>query len=339
MASPVAPVQPASTPIATAAYPALAQVGHAPGPAPAYRPGYPIDPGPFASLGRRVLAYLLDSLVSGILVLVVVSVLTNTLAGSGSGTGTTVAVLTGWLGVTVLYWWVPVSVSGRTLGKVALGLRIVRADDLSRPPGYRFAAVRCITGGCLGMVPLGSLINLLLASGDSPEHKAIHDRAARTRVVRADWSPSEGGYTYLAQAPISRTSVAIIAVACGVAALLVVSVVAAVVIPVFLSQRAKGVEAQMRNDANGAASALVKSHGTLAFPLAIPEGSVGAIGDASYEASPGDRITITLSPDRRGNFCVRVDNDGAPSPVYLSSATGTVDHTPCDYAGAMTVTK
>ena len=328
---------PASTPTAIAPSP-VRPVGYAG----AYAPAYPSTPSahpsagsPFASVGRRVLAYLLDCVVSTILVLVVTFVLTGALAGSDAGAA---AMLVGWLGVTALYWYLPAAISGKTLGKLALNIRVVRAEDPGRAPGYGYAAARCLTAGGLGMVPLGSLINLLVTSNDNPEHRAVHDRLARTRVVRADWSPSADGYAYPASEPVSGASIAVLILACSVSGLLVIAFLAAIAIPVFLRQRAKGVEAQMRSDANGAATALVRSHGTITFPLAIADGTAGAIGDTSFTPAPGDTVTISLSPDQRGNFCVRVDNESAPSPVYLSSATGTIGHDPCDYTSPMTIT-
>lgn len=287
---------------------------------------------PFASLGRRVVAYLLDSVLMSVLLVVITVV--GTVSGS-EGASWTFA-LVGWVAVLALYWYVPTSRSGRTVGKLALGIRVVRADDLVSPPGYGYGAVRCLVETCLGLVPLGNLINLVVAGTDTTERRAVHDRAAGTRVVKADWSPAEG-YPLVTRRTPSAASIVVISLACAVAGLLVVSILAAVVIPVFLNQRVKAVDAQMRQDAAAAAETLVNARGRLTFPIVIDEGTVGFVGSSTLEPAPGDSIRITAARDGSGAFCVRVDHDSAPDPLFLDSVAGTISTTPCGYRGRTTV--
>ena len=161
------------------------------------------------------------------------------------------------------------------------------------------------------------------------------DRAARTRVVRADWSPAEGYPSY--RQPTSATSIVVITLACLLSAALSVAMVVSVVLPVFLDQRAKGVDAQMRQDAEDAARALVGAQGTVAFPIVIEEGTVGLIGSTTFEPAPGDSIRISVARDGSGAFCIRVAHDDAPSPLYLDSTAGTISTVRCGYRGRTTV--
>jgi len=298
-------------------------------------PGSPYARSPYASLGRRVLAYLVDILVVLGLFFLLGMIAGIVAAGEGSDVG---IVLGGGAAILLLYFYVPESITGRTLGKLLLGVRVVRADDLVSPPGFGYGALRRVVFVCLDFVPLGALINLAVAGADRPERRAIHDRAAQTRVVRADWSPAEG-YPSAFRQPTSTSSIVVITLACVVSGLLCFAMLVSVAFPVFLNQRAKGIDAQMRQDAEDAARALMTAQGTLAFPIVIEEGSVGVIGDATFEPAPGDSVRITVARDGSGAFCVRVANDDATSPVYLDSVSGTIGRAPCGYRGRITITK
>lgn len=68
--------------------------------------------------------------------------------------------------------------TGQTLGKIAMGLRVV--DAAGRPPGYLRAFVRAALGS-LGVLAAGAgLIPMLL----DPARRALHDRVVKTRVVK-----------------------------------------------------------------------------------------------------------------------------------------------------------
>ncbi|QYM79205.1 RDD family protein [Horticoccus luteus] len=75
---------------------------------------------------------------------------------------------------------------GQSLGKLLLGIRIVRYRD-SAPTGFTHAALlRWILPGLLGMIPfLGSffsIIDVLFIFG--PQKRCLHDLIADTKVVR-----------------------------------------------------------------------------------------------------------------------------------------------------------
>jgi uncharacterized RDD family membrane protein YckC len=68
--------------------------------------------------------------------------------------------------------------TGQTLGKIAVGLRVVDAGG--RPPGYLRAFVRAALGS-VGVLAAGAgLIPMLL----DPARRTLHDRVVRTRVVK-----------------------------------------------------------------------------------------------------------------------------------------------------------
>jgi uncharacterized RDD family membrane protein YckC len=69
--------------------------------------------------------------------------------------------------------------TGQTMGKLALGLRVV--DGAGRPPSYPRALARAVLG-CVGV--LAAAIGLLPMAFD-PARRALHDRLLQTRVVRS----------------------------------------------------------------------------------------------------------------------------------------------------------
>jgi uncharacterized RDD family membrane protein YckC len=69
---------------------------------------------------------------------------------------------------------------GQTLGKMALGIKVVAADDLQPPDVAR--ALRRSVWWLLLAVPAGlGFVSALL----TPDRRGLHDRLAGTRVVRA----------------------------------------------------------------------------------------------------------------------------------------------------------
>ena len=68
--------------------------------------------------------------------------------------------------------------TGQTLGKIALGLRVVDAGG--QPPGYLRASLRALLG-CVGVLLAGGA---LVPMAFDPARRALHDRLLKTRVVR-----------------------------------------------------------------------------------------------------------------------------------------------------------
>jgi uncharacterized RDD family membrane protein YckC len=138
---------------------------------------------PTASPGVRVLARLLDIVVTLLVLYPLIVIVGIAGAGVGGAGATAGAVLFAFafLAALVVY---PVLMEalwgGRTLGKAALGLRVVRADGA--PIGFSHAAVR----GALGLIEVWGTIGSLgfLTMLFSRHSQRLGDLAAGTLVLR-----------------------------------------------------------------------------------------------------------------------------------------------------------
>jgi uncharacterized RDD family membrane protein YckC len=133
-----------------------------------------------ASTVERVVAGLVDlALWSALAVLVVYfasRVAHVSMTGFGRGWPWLIA-YGAFLGLVYAAWFT--GTTGQTVGKIATGLRVV--DEEGRPPGAARALLRA-TVGVAGVLFFGAgLVPVLL----DPERRALHDRLAGTRVVRA----------------------------------------------------------------------------------------------------------------------------------------------------------
>jgi uncharacterized RDD family membrane protein YckC len=183
-ATPIPPPDPATSPSASepqpyAAAPPIAEQYGSPAP--------PGSTGSYASRGRRFLAWLLDSvilsIISGLVSAPFVGVgamfsndpdmLGKRLAGNS---------ITAVLGFIYYVWqhgkW------GRTIGKRAMDLRVVRADD-GGPIGYGTAAWRLVFTYLITIVTLGIgwIVDSLWILFDG-RRQALHDKVAKTVVVK-----------------------------------------------------------------------------------------------------------------------------------------------------------
>lgn len=124
-------------------------------------------PGSVASLGRRLVALVIDWVACE---LIVAAVLHHPLAAGASDPHYMATQLWTLLafGVEV---WLLTAISGLTVGKRLLGLRVIRVDG--GRPGFGWALLRTILLLCV--------IPALLADRDL---RGLHDRAANTIVVR-----------------------------------------------------------------------------------------------------------------------------------------------------------
>jgi uncharacterized RDD family membrane protein YckC len=111
------------------------------------------------------------------------------LRGSPEGSQTTIARVAVWLSATVIILIAQMaflSVRGQTLGKMALGVRVVAYDDESNPGFMRAALLRWLVPGLVGAIPcLGALFllaDVLCIVGE--ERRCIHDLIADTKVVQ-----------------------------------------------------------------------------------------------------------------------------------------------------------
>lgn len=146
---------------------------------------------PLATLGQRVLARLIDTALLVVLGLVFAVVIYGGHWNDPQGVGFAKQLLAGVLTYAIyfVYEGFMLSRSGQTLGKSALRIRVARLADGSVPgnAGWLRAAVYSLPGilssACVGV--LFWLLNVLWCTWDKPYQQCLHDKAAKTVVVRA----------------------------------------------------------------------------------------------------------------------------------------------------------
>jgi uncharacterized RDD family membrane protein YckC len=143
--------------------------------------GPPVAPSDDHVTGRRVLAIIVDGLVLGVLFWVM-----SLLFGSSSAEGGAVSASLGTLG-TLLYAIIAFAYfallegnRGQTLGKMLLGIKVVREDN-GEVPGLGAAAIRTVLRLIDGLFfYLVGFIAILISS----KNQRLGDMAANTLVVR-----------------------------------------------------------------------------------------------------------------------------------------------------------
>jgi uncharacterized RDD family membrane protein YckC len=88
--------------------------------------------------------------------------------------------------VALVYETVMIALLGRTVGKMALGTRVVRLTDGARPDWYE-AGIRALVPLSLGAIPkIGVFLAVFVYSMAlwNPLRQGLHDKAAGTVVVR-----------------------------------------------------------------------------------------------------------------------------------------------------------
>lgn len=135
----------------------------------------PAGPGePLGSVLARLAARLLDAALMLLAVLAGVSL---------SNTGRIVVLVA----VPILYETVMVATAGRTVGKMLLGLHVVRRPDGGRP-GWLPALARGAPAGILAAGPtvaaVLAVLSILPMVGDRLLQRSLQDRIARTVVVQ-----------------------------------------------------------------------------------------------------------------------------------------------------------
>lgn len=138
-----------------------------------------------ASVGQRIAGALVDGLLTSMVV--VVPLLLGLVDVDRLQTG----IPPGWALALVVfaavYTVVPVALWGQTMGKLAVGTRVVAEADGSLP-GWRRSVVRWGLPGLVGRLPVIGLFVSLAIMGSlvlDPRRRGLHDKAAGTIVVRA----------------------------------------------------------------------------------------------------------------------------------------------------------
>ena len=120
-----------------------------------------------APMGRRLLALIVDWLLCAL----IASSVTGHVLFSGAADKHYFAAQYATLGLFVLEVYLLTAVSGLTVGKRLLGIRVISTDGT--PPGFKWTAVRTLLLLCV--------VPPCLADRDL---RGLHDRAANTIVVR-----------------------------------------------------------------------------------------------------------------------------------------------------------
>lgn len=87
----------------------------------------------------------------------------------------------------------------------------------------------------------------------------------------------------------------------------IVGVLAAVAVPVFLSQRAKGVDAGLKADLRSLAAA--QEAWMADNPSQLGTTDMTALTNAGFRRSPGNILRVAINPTKRG-YCLLAKNDG-----------------------------
>jgi uncharacterized RDD family membrane protein YckC len=134
-------------------------------------------------LGRRIGAALIDLIVLFVL-LILVGVLFGEDESSGSGVSVTLEGVSAlvWVVVSFLYYGISEAVSGQTLGKRLLGVRVVKLNGQGKPGGGSIA-VRTLLRIVDGF--LFYLVGLIVILATGRKRQRFGDLAARTTVARA----------------------------------------------------------------------------------------------------------------------------------------------------------
>jgi uncharacterized RDD family membrane protein YckC len=161
---------------------------YAPPQAPVHDVVDPNAPLELAGRGTRLAAALVDGL---IMMLIAMPMIVVFAAAGATGADDTVLGAAGLIGglLTILAFlaWAVITTllvmnHGQTLGKRALGIRVMRSDGTPAGLG-RIFWLRNVVNGLLGVIPAYSIIDHLFIFGES--HQCLHDKIADTIVVRA----------------------------------------------------------------------------------------------------------------------------------------------------------
>lgn len=153
-----------------------------------YGTQFPAPPGHlvqiFAGAGRRLVARIIDSLVLAVGAWVMAALFT--VADLPTAITVFLAVV---LGLALLcYEPVLTTLYGGGLGKLAVGIRVVRAHDTLRTPHFGFSLLRWLVYVAMGLVSDALIfpvfLDVLWQLWDRPYRQCLHDKAAATIVVR-----------------------------------------------------------------------------------------------------------------------------------------------------------
>jgi uncharacterized RDD family membrane protein YckC len=139
---------------------------------------------PLASGGQRIAGALIDGLLTSMVV--VIPLLFGFVEIEDMERQLPTPLVLGLFLFGAIYTIVPTALWGQTLGKIAIGTRVVAEEDGSLP-GWRRAALRWALPGVAGRLPfVGLWVSLAVMASlvVDPRRRGLHDRFAGTIVVR-----------------------------------------------------------------------------------------------------------------------------------------------------------
>lgn len=149
-------------------------------------PGSPVEAEvpELASVGQRVAGALVDGLLTSMVV--VVPLLLGLVDLDRLERQLPASLVLGLFAFGAIYTVVPTALWGQTLGKIAVGTRVVAEQD-GTLPGWRRAALRWAVPGIAGRLPyIGLVVSFAVMASllFDPRRRGLHDRLAGTIVVR-----------------------------------------------------------------------------------------------------------------------------------------------------------
>jgi uncharacterized RDD family membrane protein YckC len=142
--------------------------------------GPPVVAGDVHVTGRRVLAIIVDGLVLGVLFWVMSMLFGETASGGASASLGTLGTFT-FLIITFAYYALLEGYLGQTVGKMLLGIKVVREDN-GDVPGFGAAAIRTVLR-VIDVLPFAYLLGFI-AIQISAKNQRLGDMLANTLVVR-----------------------------------------------------------------------------------------------------------------------------------------------------------
>jgi prepilin-type N-terminal cleavage/methylation domain-containing protein len=109
--------------------------------------------------------------------------------------------------------------------------------------------------------------------------------------------------------------------------IVIIGILAAIAIPIFLSQREKGVQAGIKSDLKSAATALeTKTVDDTAW-TALAAATVDSVAD-EFRSTVGNEITF-LEAGNANAYCLVGENAGTTTKYYYGSTSGALTTTSC----------
>ena len=109
--------------------------------------------------------------------------------------------------------------------------------------------------------------------------------------------------------------------------IVIIGILAAIAIPVFLSQREKGVQAGIKSDLKSAATTLETKSTDGTWTAAAAAAVVSIAPD--FKATTGNVIIFSTAGGSAAGYCLKGTNPGTTTPYYYNSVGGGLTETAC----------